>query len=127
MIERTLPAPIDWECSSYWIMQVNEIVWSEVEQQIAKDAFEKAYQRETNALIAQVREYASGITKLNEVWRLHDYLSARRHDIDGKYDYDYSALLFLFARLVKEEWLKLEDLSGLDQSKLAKINALARM
>ncbi|MFP4413551.1 hypothetical protein [Coleofasciculus sp.] len=35
--------------------------------------------------------------------------------------------MFLFARLVKEEWLKLEDLSGLDQSKLAKINALARM
>lgn len=108
-------------------MQVNEIIWSEVEQQIAKDAFEKAYQRETNALITQVRKYASEITELDEVWRLHDYLSARRHDIDGKYDYDYSALLFLFARLVKEEWLKLEDLSGLEQSKLAKIAALARM
>ncbi|MEQ9355871.1 hypothetical protein [Coleofasciculus chthonoplastes] len=108
-------------------MQVNEIIWSEVEQQIAKDAFEKAYQRETNALITQVREYASEITELDQVWRLHDFLSARRHDIDGKYDYDYSALLFLFARLVKEEWLKLEDLSGLDQSKLAKINALAQM
>jgi len=108
-------------------MQVNEIIWSEVEQQIAKDAFEKAYQRETNALITQVRKYASEITELDEVWCLHDYLSARRHDIDGKYDYDYSALLFLFARLVKEEWLKLEDLSGLEQSKLAKINALARM
>lgn len=116
-----------WECSKYWTMQVNETIWSDVEQQIAKNAFQKAYQRETNALITQVREYASGITELDEVWRLHDFLSARRHDIDGKYDYDYSALLFLFARLVKEEWLKLEDLSGLDQSKLAKITALARM
>lgn len=108
-------------------MQVNETIWSEVEQQIAKDAFEKAYQRETNALITQVREYASGITELDNVWRLHDFLSARRHDIDGKYDYDYTSLVFVLARLVKEQWLKLEDLSGLDPSKLAKIAALARM
>jgi hypothetical protein len=108
-------------------MEVNEIIWSELEQQIAQKAFQNAYQRETNALIQEIREHASVVTELDDIWRLHDFLSARRHDIDGKYDYDYSALLFVFARLLKEEWLQLEELSGLAPSKLAKIAALARM
>jgi hypothetical protein len=108
-------------------MQVNEIIWSEIEQQIAQNAFQTAYQRETSALIGEIREYASGIVALNDIWRLHDFLSARRHDIDGKYDYDYAALLFIFARLIKEEWLQFEELNGLDPTKLAKIAALTRM
>jgi Photoprotection regulator fluorescence recovery protein len=102
-------------------------MWSEHEQQIAQTAFQKAYQRETSALISEIRRHASGISELDDIWHLHDFLSARRHDIDGKYDYDHAALLFVFARLVKEEWLKIDDLSGLDQGKLAKISALSRM
>jgi hypothetical protein len=108
-------------------MQVNDVTWSEAEQQIAQDAFQKAYERETQALIGDVQNYASRVTEIDDIWRLHDYLSARRHEIDGKYDYNYAALLFIFARLVKDQWLKLEDLRGLDQSKLAKITALTRM
>jgi Photoprotection regulator fluorescence recovery protein len=108
-------------------MKATEPIWSEIEQQVAQNAFQTAYQRETSALIREIREHASEITELDDIWRLHDFLSARRHAIDGKYDYDHAALLFVFARLVKEEWLKLEDLSGLEQNKLAKIAALARM
>jgi Photoprotection regulator fluorescence recovery protein len=108
-------------------MKVNETIWSETEQQIAQNAFKAAYQRETSALITDIREHASQITELEDIWRLHDFLSARRHTIDGKYDYDQAALLFVFAGLVKEGWLKLEDLQGLDPSKLAKIAAIVRM
>lgn len=101
--------------------------WSHTEQEIAQTAFNKAYEREIHALIQEVRERASRIVEVEEVWRLHDSLSARRHDIDGKYDYRYSVLLFVFARLVKEGWLHLNDLEGLAKDKLIKVAALSRM
>lgn len=108
-------------------MQVSTTEWSKTEQKVAKEAFEKAYERETEALKKTVREQAGAIAELDDVWRLHDFLSARRHDIDGKYDYRDSVLIFVFARLVKEGWLHLDELDRLDADKLAKIAALARM
>ena len=108
-------------------MQVNSISWSETEEKIAHKAFDKAYEREINALLEQVRSQASKITEIEQMWRLHDFLSARRHDIDGKYDYRYSALIFVFARLLKEKWLDMSDLEGLEREKLKKIAALTRM
>ncbi|MCU0536981.1 MAG: hypothetical protein MUD14_24090 [Hydrococcus sp. Prado102] len=108
-------------------MQVSDAEWSKIEREIAQEAFERAYQREIKALIEQVREQASAIAQLEDMWHLHDFLSARRHEVDGKYDYQYSMLVFIFARLVKEGWLHLNELEGLDKSKIAKIVALARM
>jgi len=102
-------------------MQVSNAEWSQTEQTIAQTAFNRAYEREINTLIKEVHEKAS------DVWQLHDFLSARRHEIDGKYDYRYSGLVFVFARLVKEGWLHLNELEGLDKDKLTKVAALARM
>jgi hypothetical protein len=108
-------------------MQVSDVEWSKIEQQIAQEAFEKAYQREIQALIKEVREQANAIAQIDDMWHLHDFLSARRHQVDGKYDYQYSVLVFTFASLVKEGWLQLNELEGLDKTKIAKIAALARM
>jgi hypothetical protein len=108
-------------------MQVTETEWSQAEQNIAQVAFDKAYDREINALIKEINEKASVISQIEDIWGLHDYLSARRHEIDGKYDYRYSVLVFVFAQLVKEGWLLLEDLEGLEASKLKKVTALSRM
>jgi len=63
-----------------------EIEWSNTEKRVAQDALKKAYEREVESLIRRVRENASKISDLENVWQLHDFLSARRHDIDGKYD-----------------------------------------
>ncbi|AFZ34429.1 hypothetical protein Sta7437_0841 [Stanieria cyanosphaera PCC 7437] len=106
---------------------MSEIKWSETEEKIAKQAFEKAYQRETLALIKIVREQASQITKLEDLWYLHDLLSTKRHEIDGKYDYDHSTLVFVFAQLLKQGWLHHEELKGLNPKTLSKISALARI
>ncbi|MBE9125679.1 hypothetical protein IQ257_20440 [Coleofasciculus sp. LEGE 07092] len=108
-------------------MQESDTEWSTTEQKIAQEAFEKAYKRETSALIKAIREKASEITELDDMWQLHDFLSARRHDLDGKYDYSYSVLIFIFSRLVKEGWLHLDELKGLDTGKVTKIAALTRM
>lgn len=104
-----------------------EINWSDTEKKIADEAFKKAYNQETKTLINQIRSKASEIVELDDLWHLHDLLSARRHQIDGKYDYRYSVLIFVFAQLIKEGWLHLDDLKGLEPEKLAKITALARM
>ncbi len=52
------------------------------------------------------------------VWRLHDYLTEKRREIDQKYDYRYSVLLLVFSRLVSEGWLTLDDLSAIGAEKL---------
>jgi Photoprotection regulator fluorescence recovery protein len=108
-------------------MTVSDIEWSKKEQELAQKVFKKAYLRETGALIEEVRQRAGAIAELDQIWRLHDFLSARRHDLDGKYDDRYSGLLFVFSRLIKEGWLNLEELEGLDTDKLTKVAALARM
>jgi hypothetical protein len=107
--------------------QMTDLAWSDTEKKVAQTAFNKAYEREIAALIQEVSAQASSIAELEELWRLHDFLSARRHDVDGKYDYRYSVLVFVFSRLVKEGWLHLDELEGLERDKLSKIAALARM
>jgi hypothetical protein len=108
-------------------MQVTDTQWSKTEQKIAQAAFERAYNREIEALIQEVQEKAKAIAEIDDMWRLNDFLNARRHDVDGKYDYRYSVLIFAFARVVKEGWLSLDELKGLEEDKLAKIAALTRM
>jgi hypothetical protein len=108
-------------------MQVSDVEWSKTEKKIAEAAYAKAYEREIEALIREVREGASAITEPDDVWRLHDFLSAKRHEIDGKYDYRYSVLIFVFAQLIQEGWLHLDELEGLETEKLAKVAAMTRM
>ena len=106
---------------------MSDIEWSVVEKELAQKVFDRAYEREVNALIEEVREKASAITALDDMWQLHDFLSARRHQLDGKYDYRYSMLIFVFAQLLKEGWLCIEELEGLSRDKLTKVAALIRM
>jgi Photoprotection regulator fluorescence recovery protein len=108
-------------------MQALDTSWSDTEKKVARSAFDKAYERELNGLMQTVREGSTQIEHPEDLWRLHDLLSAKRHEIDGKYDYRYSALMFVFAGLVKEGWLTIEELNGLESTKLAKIAALSRM
>ncbi|MCM1985387.1 hypothetical protein [Lyngbya confervoides] len=107
--------------------QQAEIYWSSEEKIIVKTALENAYAREVSALVEDVRQRATQLTGTEEVWQLHDFLSARRHDIDGKYDDRESFLLYTLSRLVKDGWLDLSELVGLEPGKRAKVNLLTRM
>jgi hypothetical protein len=108
-------------------MQAKDIIWSDTEKQIAKEAFDRAYQKEIKTLIELVRQKNNEITTIEDLWHLNDFLSARRHEIDGKYDYQYSILIFVFAGLVKDGWLKIDELKGLSSDKIGKIVALTKM
>ncbi len=108
-------------------MQQKAPQWSETEKEIAHEALNKAYTRETRALIAEISQKASQISEINDIWALNDYLNARRYDIDGKYDYRDSTPVFVLAQLIKEGWLHGNELEGLTADKKAKVTAMARM
>ncbi|PSB12229.1 hypothetical protein C7B62_03030 [Pleurocapsa sp. CCALA 161] len=109
------------------MLETSKNKFSVMEETIAKQALHKAYERETSALIAHVRDRSNAIAELEDLWYLHDLLSTKRYEIDGKYVYNFSTFVFDCATLVKEKWLYLDDLQGLKPEMLSKISALARM
>lgn len=106
---------------------VNDIKWSETEKRIARKAFEIAYERECTDLARKVRAKAEKITEPDDIWRLHDFLTRKKKEIDKKYDYRYSVLILIFARLIKEGWLDFDDLKGLAEEKIAKISTIVNL
>ena len=106
---------------------MNKTTWSETEEKIAKQALQTAYERETSALINDVRDRLKTIDKLDDLWYLHDLLSTKRYEIDGKYTYDSNTFVFDFSGLIKEGWMTFDDLQGLRAELLSKISALANM
>ncbi len=109
------------------MLEVSKKQLSAIEEEIAKEALQKAYKREISALIAHVRERANSLTEIEDLWYLHDLLSTKRYEIDGKYVYNFATFVFDFALLVQEGWLTLEDLHGLPSTILSKISALTRI
>jgi len=99
--------------------------WSKSEKTIARRAFDLAYERECAALADEVRRLADRIAGPDDIWKIHDFLRRKRKEIDEKYDYRYSVLIFVFARLLGEGWLEESELAGLSDDKLAKIQFLA--
>jgi hypothetical protein len=102
-------------------------VWSAAEWDVVQQAIDKAYARELAGLIQSLQARIIDLAGPDDVWSLHDFLSAKRHEMDGRYDRREASLLFVFADLVKDGLLKVEELDGLDHEKIVKISALARM
>jgi hypothetical protein len=56
------------------ISKVNDIKWSKTEKKIAREAFEKAYERECSYFAGKIREKVNKIRKPEDIWKLHDFL-----------------------------------------------------
>ena len=100
--------------------------WTDTEQAVAREAFDRAYTRAVQQLVAQVRTKADELETAETVWQLHDYLSIERHIIEGRFDFRLDGILFVFASLVKDSLLQIDELNGLEAEKLAKILAMSR-
>jgi Photoprotection regulator fluorescence recovery protein len=100
--------------------------WSASEQLVAREAFARAYDRAIQALSQEVHHRAATLDSAESIWSLHDYLSIERHKIEGRFDFRFDGLLFVFASLVKDDLLEAQELVGLSDDKLAKISAMAR-
>jgi hypothetical protein len=100
---------------------MSQTEWSKQEKKIARRAFKAAYSRECMAIAESVRKMASEINDPIGLWQLHDCLTEKRKETDEKYDYRYGVLLFVFARLMSEGWIKQEVLAGISELKLQEI------
>ena len=107
--------------------QQTETRWDIREKEIAQTALKKAYRIEVETLVQEVKDAAGLIASHEDVWQLHDFLSGRRHDIEGKYDEREEFLMYTLSRLIKDGLLEISDLDGIDAGKKAKINLLTRM
>ena len=87
-------------------------------------AFDNAYKRECEEIINRSREIANSASTPDDIWQLYDFLDEKRKEIYIKYDYRYSVLIPVFARLLKEGWITAGDLEGLKEDKLKRIRYL---
>lgn len=106
-------------------MTIRDLKWSAREKKIARAVFDKAYDREMQRIQEAVSEKARNIKEGDDVWRLHDYIAQKRREVRAKYDYRYSVLIFVFARLFREGLISDEDLEGLSQDKVETIHRIS--
>lgn len=101
--------------------------WSDSEKKAARRAFDKALEMECASIMATFKDMAAKVEKPEDLWAVQDYLTKQQRAIDEKYDYRYSQLILVFARLLGEKWIDEKDLDGLSAEKLQAIqNILSR-
>ena len=103
---------------------MNHLTWSKTEKLVAKTAFEKAYRKECEAIVQELKGNVASVKEPGDLWHVLDFLTKKRNEIERKYDYRYSVLIFVLATLLKEGWLRETDLKGLNEDKLQTIGFL---
>ena len=103
-------------------MQTRELTrnlaWSNAEKKIARVAFDAALERERSAVRREVEAILERSPDSAEIWSIRDYLNEKAREIGAKYDYRYSVLIDVFARLLAEHWLSVSELNGLAAEKI---------
>jgi hypothetical protein len=106
---------------------MHDVKWSKSEKKVARKAFDLAYQRECAGLIKKIQAKAEKLSDPDDIWNLHNFMKKEIRNIGQAYDYRYSALIWVFARLVKDGWLTIDDLKGLSEDKLGRINKILEL
>ena len=102
-----------------------QVKWSAAKKKAARAAFELALSREMVAIRHEVEALLKASPEPTQVWKVLDYLSGKQRELDSKYDYHYSVLIFVFGRLVGERWLSEAELGKLSGDKLDLIKRMA--
>ncbi|MEJ8840727.1 hypothetical protein [Ramlibacter sp. AN1133] len=92
--------------------------WTDREKKIARRVFDGAVAEELASTIADFKARAAAVNEPEDMWALEQYLRDRRRDIDRKYDYRYSQLIWVFGQLLREGRIREEQLAGLSEEKL---------
>ena len=106
---------------------MQDFKWSKEEKKIARKMFEVAYKRECTDLIQKIQSKAAHLSGPNDIWSLHDFMSKKIRTIGRKYDYRYSVLPLVFAQLIKDGWLTIDELRGLSEEKINWMNKISAL
>jgi hypothetical protein len=98
-----------------------DLKWSHSEKVIARRAFESARLRELDGVIRQAKQKANRVADPDQLWRLERWLTERREDINETYDFRYSVLPVVFAKLIYRQTLSEDELEGLGLEKIEEI------
>lgn len=104
----------------------DEVSWNPVEKKAARYAFDRAYAAQCKAILEKVRKMAAKASAPSDLWRVHHFLSEERKRTDELFDYRYSVLLQVFGVLVRDGWIRTDDLARLDDDKLERIKGWAK-
>jgi hypothetical protein len=86
---------------------------SAAEKAVARNAFDRALNKDLQDLVREVKEMASRRSRDLRAVERRKLVAERRRELDGKYDYHYSVLPSASAALVKQELISEKDLHGL--------------
>ena len=92
--------------------------WSPTEKKIARRAFDAAYERETAAIMEELRRKVGRMKAAKDLWQIEKFLRERGDEVARKYDYRYSQLIYVFAILDHGGFLAETDLAGLSPDKI---------
>lgn len=95
-----------------------ELHWSHEEKGVARTAFDSALARENASIRREVENMLQRSREPSAVWDILELLATKQREIARKYDYRYSVLMGVFARLLAEGWITEKDLAGLSAEKL---------
>jgi hypothetical protein len=99
--------------------------WSGAEKRLAREAFDAALAAELAEVLADFKARASAAMAADDIWRIVEDMERKRREIDGKYDYRYAQLPWVFGRLLREGRVQEAQLAGLSAEKLAIIRRIA--
>src|SRR5215211_2351679 len=95
--------------------------WTNAEKKIARRAFEAARQAVLARTLAEFKAKAAAATTIDDMWSIVDASRELRRDLEALFDYRYSQLPMVFARLIVEGYLEERQLAGLSEDKLEEI------
>lgn len=104
---------------------LHDLRWSRSERKIARRAFEHALNQELQEVIQKAKRMAAEVKEPSELWKLEEYVTQRRKEINRKYEYRGSMLRFVFGTLLHEGRLTEEQLRGLGEDKLKEFRSYA--
>jgi Photoprotection regulator fluorescence recovery protein len=99
-------------------MNVHDLRWSPPEKKVARRAFEAALESALAKVMTEFKRRAEAATTPAEMWETESYLRQQRRQIDETFDYRYSQLPLVFARLIHAGHLDENRLGGLSEEKL---------
>jgi hypothetical protein len=108
-------------------VMMRDLTWSPAEKAVARRAFNLALEHEFETVIRGTKERAAKIREVQDLWKLEDWLGARRREIDQRFDYRYSVLPEVFGLLIRDGRLTEDDLQGLGPDKLDFIRRVASL
>jgi hypothetical protein len=104
-----------------------DLAWSAAEKKIARRVFDAALQAELAEIVDDFKGRAAAARGPDDVWAIEEHLTRKRRAINEKYDFRWSQMLLVFARLLREERIQEVQLAGLAEEKLSNLRGLASL